>query len=339
VPLAIPLIVLLALFVSMGMATLQRNVSGGFVQWAASAFRKIPLFGGFTIDQIVKMDRFVTHQLGRAFNAVESQGVKWLTDLSHYQDVVGYWSLYWPIGLYHAVHRLLTHSIPRAVTARTAPLSRQVDAAEAQAKAAAGIAHTLPRTVKAHDRTQEVTRIETVAMPHAGEWNWIHDHFDTLKKSVAAAAAGAIGLALPHAPSLPVPWGLTARQLRRRLGRAEALLGVTAFTAVLAATLGVSVRCLRPTGPLSRVSRRLCGLSGAALNDLLSLIADVLIITEICEVIPLMEQGFNVIAEPLSGLIGEAGAALCGGDFDPPPTLSLPTLSLPALVGVTAVEV
>ena len=329
-PLAIPLIVLLALFVSMGMATLQRNVSGGFIQWASSAFRKIPLFGGFTIDQIVKMDRFVTHQLGRAFNAVESQGVKWLTDLSHYQDVVGYWSLYWPVGLYHAVHRLLTHSIPRAVTARTAPLARQVDAAEAQAKAAAGIAHALPRTVKAHDRTQAVTQIETVAMPHAGEWNWIHDHFDTLKKSVAAAAAGAIGLALPHAPSLPVPWGLTARQLRRRLGRAEALLGVTAFAAVLASTLGVSARCLRPTGPLSRVSRRLCGLSSGALNDLLGLLVDALIVVDVCEVITLLNEGLTVIEGPLADLTGVAGAALCHGDYSEPPAMPSVQLYLPS---------
>jgi hypothetical protein len=339
VPLAIPLIVLLALFVSMGMATLQRNVSGGFIQWASSAFRKIPLFGGFTIDQIVKMDRFVTHQLGRAFNAVESQGVKWLTDLSHYQDVVGYWSLYWPVGLYHAVHRLLTHSIPRAVTARTAPLARQVDAAEAQAKAAAGIAHALPRTVKAHDRTQAVTQIETVAMPHAGEWNWIHDHFDTLKKSVAAAAAGAIGHALPHAPSLPVPWGLTARQLRRRLGRAEALLGVTAFAAVLASTLGVSVRCLKPSGPLGRVARSLCGLDKWLIDFLLIGAVEAFIASDLCGFSDLLVKQAEAIRPGLLELVDVEDALIgCHGTVKPL-DFNLPPLSLAPMPGPSALAV
>src|SRR5437899_4036518 len=199
--LAIPILLLLALLVSAGLAASSRPVSGGFVEWLKNQAARIPVFGGLSIDQIVKLDRYITSKLGAHYRAIEGAGVRWFGDLSHYVDVVGYWSLYWPIALFHEVTHLTTVVIPNAINARTKPLSRRLDAVEAQAKATAGVAHSLPRVVKGRATTKEVTRIERVAMPHAAEWDWIHEHFNALKKTVAAAAALAIGVALPHAHS------------------------------------------------------------------------------------------------------------------------------------------
>jgi hypothetical protein len=269
VPLAIPIVVLLALLVSMGMAASQRQVSGGFVNWAAQAFKRLPLLGGFSIDQIVKMDRYITHQLGRLFASVEGQGIRWFVHLAEYVNVVGYWSLYWPIAMYHEVTKLLRHDIPRAVDARTKPLARRVDAAEASAKATAGYAHSFPKKIHAVDRTKEVTRIQTVAMPHAGEWRWVHNHFDALRKAVATAAAGAIGVALPHGHSFPIPWRGAINGVRRRLKALEYFTAATGAAVLVARALcGVSAQCVKK-GNIGRAARRWCGLDSSLVDTLL----------------------------------------------------------------------
>jgi len=266
---------------------------------------------------------FWFHQSARLQSWIASETWGLARDSLHF----GSWLVhaYVPAAIHDATHLLgrATHTLTHVVTR----VERVVVHTPAVAKAAA------------HAAVAPLYR--TVAIPHLGELQWIHHHWKALTR--AAAVAG--GLALPRPdvwPKFWQSWRTVERWnalTKRRLERLEALLGATAMAAAMANVLGLrNPRCLR-SGPLGKVSRALCGLSSNALNDVLGLLVDVLVISEICEVIPLMEQGFNVIAEPLSGLIGEAGAALCGGDFDPPPTLSLPTLSLPALVGVTAVEV
>jgi hypothetical protein len=307
VPLAIPLIILLALLVSMGMATVQRSVSGGFIAWAANAMRKVPLFGGFSIDQIVKMDRYITHQLGRAANALTAQSVKWFEDLATYVNVVGYWSLTWPVVIYHEVQKLLHHDIPSAVDARTKPLARRTDAVEAQVKAVSGYAHSFPHKIKAVDRTKEVTQIQTVAMPHAGEWSWIHDHFDTLKKAVAGAAAAATTVALPHAPAFPSPWGVTGKQLRRLWRDRNYLIGATGAAVLVATAIGgVTPRCVR-NGNIGRFARRLCGLDSLIADALLADLAIMGGTLSIVEFAKALQKAEPLIASSLAYLVDDIG--------------------------------
>jgi hypothetical protein len=266
---------------------------------------------------------FWFHQSARLQGWITDETVKLAQDTLH----LGQWLVhsYVPSVVHDATHLLgrATHTLTHTVTR----VERVVVHTPAVAKAAA------------HAAVAPLYR--TVAIPHLGELQWIHHHWKALTR--AAAAAGSIALA----PGLAIPrvWhGIDELRHSRvisnqRLRRLEGLLGATAMAAAMANVLGLrNPNCLRK-GPLGKVSRALCGLSANALNDVLGLLVDVLVISEICEVIPLMEQGFNVIAEPLAGLIGEAGAALCGGDFDAPPELAIRALSLPALVGVTAVEV
>jgi hypothetical protein len=266
---------------------------------------------------------FWFHQSARLQGWITDETVKLAQDTLH----LGQWLVhsYVPSVVHDATHLLgrATHTLTHTVTR----VERVVVHTPAVAKAAA------------HAAVAPLYR--TVAIPHLGELQWIHHHWKALTR--AAAAAGSIALA----PGLAIPrvWhGIDELRHSRvisnqRLRRLEGLLGATAMAAAMANVLGLrNPNCLRK-GPLGKVSRALCGLSANALNDVLGLLVDVLVISEICEVIPLMEQGFNVIAEPLAGLIGEAGAALCGGDFDAPPELAIQALSLPTLVGVTAVEV
>ena len=331
-PLAIPLIVLLAALVAMGMATLQRPVSGGFVKWAANLLGNIPIVGGiFSVEQILKLDRWVTHALGNAFKAVEGGAVKWFAELAHYVYVTGYWSLYWPIALVHEVKHLTTVTIPRMIRAKTDPLDRRVDIAEAEAKAAVGKAHGVTKYVTTQPNTKTIIRVQRVAMPHAREWDWIHKHWKSLTVAVLGAAALPGAIDLPHAPSLPIPFGRTVKQLRRRLTRVEALLGVTAFAAVLARVLRIPSPACLTRGPIGKVARALCRMPLHWVDDLIGLIADFFILENICAILPWLEDGVSLVATPLVEALTVAGAGLCSPDAKAPPKLKVPTLHLPGV--------
>jgi hypothetical protein len=135
---------------------------------------------------------------------------------------------------------------------------------------------------------------------------------------------------LPGHVHLPIPFGQTITQIRKRLRRLEGLLGVTGMAVAMAGVLGLGTnwRCLT-RGNIGRVSRALCGLSAHALGDLLGLLADVIIVADICEVITLLNEGLTVIEGPLADLTSVAGAALCHGDYSAPAKMPAVTLYLP----------
>ena len=261
---------LLALLVGIGLALVSRPASGGFVNWLGNVLRNVPLVGGvFSLDQILKLDRWITHEIGKATQALTRRGSAWFAALTHYQDVVGYWSLYWPVGLMHVVRHLVERVIPHQITARTAPLAKRLDATEAQTKANTGVAHSTTKVIKGHDTTVKVTQIQRVAMPHASEWDWIHHNFKALQHAIAGTAAAASSVALPHAIAWPVPHGLTIKNLRKRMHRIEALLGVTGAAALVARAIGgISADCVRK-GNIAKTARRICGLDANLLDSLL----------------------------------------------------------------------
>ena len=320
----------------MGMATLQRPVSGGIVKWVANLIGNIPLVGGLlSVDQILKLDRWVTHALGNAFKAVEGSAVAWFVQLAHYVDVVGYWSLYWPIALVHEVTHLTTVTIPRAINARTRTLDRRIDVAEAEAKSAAGRAHSVTKYVTAQPNTKVITRVERVAMPHAAEWDWLHKHWKALTAAVIGAAALPGVIDVPHIPSLPVPFGRTIKQIRRRLGRLELLLGAAGAAALVARAIGgITPRCVK-SGALGKVARRLCGLSPKALEDILGLLVDLFTFSYICEAVKLMEEAFQFVVPDIAKFLATAEEQFVHCKYDLPANHAVADPALPPTTGLT----
>lgn len=201
--------------------------------------------------------------------------------------------------------------------------------------AQAAIRAELPRIEKlAHAAVHDVTTVITqrVEIPYAGEWRWIHRHWKGL--TAAVAAAGAIAIPIPHVtPGVGNIWrGFTRRlaRIERRLARLEGLLGVAGMAAVMANVLGLrSWRCLTK-GPIGKVSRALCGLGTQALEDLLSLLIDALVLTDICKIESLLVDAIPVVQPTFDAIIGGLDAALCHGDYHPPPLMPAQALYLPA---------
>jgi hypothetical protein len=255
----IPLAILLALMVSYGLAVSSRPVSGGFVKWLADKFVNIPLIGGFSVAQVLRLDRYLTQALGKHFQAVSRAGVLWVATLANYVYVVGYWTLYWPVELLHVVHWLVKQEIPRAINARTKPIAKSAANAQAQAKSAASTAHTTTKIVKGTSTTKTVTKIQRVAMPHAKEWEWIHNHWHALTHAVT----GAIAI------DLPVPFGRTIKDIKARLRRLEKAgavgLGIGAVALALSRLKLGFLRCSN----FGKFGRRTCGMDTNLLDSLL----------------------------------------------------------------------
>lgn len=153
--------------------------------------------------------------------------------------------------------------------------------------------------------------------------------------ALAGAAAG--GLALPGGlvgveHTIEDVYGWTRKNLRLhnlRLSRLEKILGAAGFAALLANALGLpNWRCVT-RGNLGRVSRALCGLPGNFLNDLLGLIADFFILTNVCAILPWVEAAASDIGVPLVDLLTDATAGLCAGSIGAPQPLQGAAVTVP----------
>lgn len=239
-----------------------------------------------------------------------------------------------------ATHRaetwVINRFVPHSIARETNPLKKKANQAAAAAGAAAAAAVVARNAARSHAHSQEAatTKAQTTA-GHA-------EHTAAQAKTVAKTAThtpaqtAVITVAHPSIASLPIPFGRTIAQIKKRLSRAEAWVGAGALSIAMANVLGLpNPRCLRD-GPLGRVSRRLCGIPTSLLNDLLGLVADFFILENICAVLPWLESAASEVGTPLVELLTEVGAGLCKGS-SAPAVLQGPKASIPALIfGVSA---
>ena len=81
---------------------------------------------------------------------------------------------------------------------------------------------------------------------------------------------------------------------------------------------------------VGRVGNAVCGLPANLLDDLLGLLADYFILTNICDLLPILETVASDVGTPLVEALTAVGAGLCSGAEKAPP-LGLPALILPAV--------
>lgn len=330
-PLAISLIVLLAYLVVTGSAASAIAAAKAHTGWLPGWVKQAFFFVVPVTQVFLSLGKWLTHHLGSYAVAIESKVQRWFGDLAHYQYVVGYWSLYWPIGLYHFGEHLLRHAIPKAITARTAPLERSIAHVGKATKVTIEKVTHVTEVVKAHDVTKVVNRIERVAMPHASEWEWIHHHWKELTATVATVATGGIALPLPHAPTFPLPWKGIKTEVGKLWKFRNYVLGATGAAAIVATAIGgISSNCVK-RGGLGKFARALCGLPSHLLNDLLAALADLWVLENVCVLIPFLEKGAAEIGAPLVEALTVAGAGICRGSIGAPATLKVSRVYPPPL--------
>jgi hypothetical protein len=333
--LAIPLILLLAVFVSLGMSSIQHTWSSGFVGWVVGVVSKVAFVGKPLIDQVIRLDKWVTHALGTHFKAIEQRGVTWVASLSIYQKLIAVAGLEWPAWMLGSLDWLIHRAIPRRVKASTDPIARTATRADETAQVALRGVEDLQHVAHKGTVAKVVPIVERVAIPHAAEWEWINHHWKALTDAVLGVGAPPLTLPRPLDRALPWPFGITPKSLFRRFLRVEALLGVTGFALIMSRVLRIAnPKCLS-SGPIGKVARALCGLGSSALNDLLGLIVDAVIFTDICDVVKLLDKGLPYLVGPVEQITNVLDMALCHGDFSAPPDDPKMALSLPPVTGLS----
>lgn len=105
--------------------------------------------------------------------------------------------------------------------------------------------------------------------------------------------------------------------LWERVRKLDKLLGTAAFAeavAVALAALGASwITCRN----WKRIGRNVCGMPTQLLDDLLGLIVDLIILENICSLIPLLETAASDVGTPLVEALTVVGAGLCSGNQAP----------------------
>lgn len=119
-----------------------------------------------------------------------------------------------------------------------------------------------------------------------------------------------------------------------RLSRLEKLLGVAGMAAVMANVLGLpNWRCLT-RGNVGKTARALCLLSPKALEGLLGLIIDLLVIEDICTIINLMTRALGTVQPLITAFITDATTWACYGKSEHPPALNIPYPDTPPVTGL-----
>lgn len=225
-------------------------------------------------------------------------------------------------------------AVPTYVHAQLWPLREAIRAAHVVTKTIETKIVRVTKVIEIKTAGAVHTVIRETALPFLGSWRWLHAHIAILRRLVTDAGKIEAAIAIPFPTDLPIPWGRTISNIRKRLGKVEALLGATGLAIAMANVLGLpNWRCLT-RGNVGRTARALCGIGPAALQDILGLLTDVLIVTNICMVTDLLERGLQVIEGPIDSIVGVVGGSLCNGDFQEPPTIGPVALSLPPVSGL-----
>ena len=118
-------------------------------------------------------------------------------------------------------------------------------------------------------------------------------------------------------------------QIKGLTGR---VVSTVALTAVAASLLRLGLGWLKCNN-VGKVGKALCGAPLHRIEELLGLLVDVFVITDICKVVELLDTAAAAILGPIGGLAGTVGAALCHGEYNAAPIMSPPALYLPPSQG------
>jgi hypothetical protein len=244
----------------------------------------------------LKLDRQVFNYLNDAVYACERAVVYGLTGMRHW----ALWMTNETIRISHALWQVATgidHKVAHG----------------AAGKAARAVSRVVVKRVSVVEhKVVHVTRV-------VGKVGKI-----TLARVKALEAS--IAHELPRVRTLEREAKAEAARLRR-IEKKLTAVGIVGLLGIALARMGL--RWLRCSN-VNRLGRAVCNAPVRWIDDLLGLLADYFILTNICVAIPWLESAFEQIAAPAIAELAAAGAGLCGAGYEGGPALDVPALHLPA---------
>lgn len=200
--------------------------------------------------------------------------------------------------------------------------------------------HALPSTGSVVNKITHVTKIERVVVQKVTTVGKIAAHAYTgVSFAEVKALAGEIG----HVVEWDIPrlWKRT-RTIQNEWARAWKWIRSHPFAIPAAVATALTMAALRRAGlnwircsNWKRLGSSVCRMPNHLISDLLALVVDFALLTNICQVIPWLEDAFSATAAPLVTALTGVGAGLCDPSYGPPELLPKPSLYLPDFTPAT----
>ena len=288
-PLLLPLLALAGFTVAYALVYLSQQLVSGIMQALASVSSWIPVVGSITAGVIHTAERHVVNAMASWLGSIEAHIATSWHDLARWTMWLLKANVAVAEDLWHAVEWLSSGALTRDVTQA---ISRAFHAISHLDKT---ITRDIARTVH-----KTVTRVESLG----------HSVLPRIRR-----LEHAVDHALPR--ELTGLWGQT-KALEDSLGRLwdrvrslPTTADITAAIAAAIAALGLAgLDLLKCAEAGSLFSKRGCGM-WSLLDDVLGLLADAVILADLCQALPLLEEGFAAVEGPLTTLIADAATAIC----------------------------
>lgn len=312
----LPFEVILIAFIILMLQPTLRSFCEGIIEWLVKA-TKIEILG-FKINVIgplTDLVQAISHYLGKLYAQVQQYPVALMTAFIRYFDFItkATFAISWEFERF--AKYVVGVAIPDAITTARAGLAGPVNGITK-------IVRVLP------GRT--ITVLPKALRGDLGAIRWLHDHIKAIQRLITDAGKAATALPVAKVGGVLQPIEARIAALTKRLSRAEKFGIAGALTATVAIglqRLGLNhIRCENN----KKIGRKICGLPGHLLDDLGSLLLDVFAFSAICQLLPLLEEGFNLIEPAIAEVTSGAAAVICRGGFAPPPALAVPSLRLPS---------
>lgn len=329
--LALPIILLVVLVFSLSAPQMSHAMMAPIVAFFKQLFSPVPLerLVAWLAGKTVALADLFARSMGQLFEG----GRRDLRDyFAHHGEIAKYnqnslertKALLWGYSNWNT-----NVDLPRAIKDTTGPLGTRVVALErSRGKArpvgvtgpqAAAIAHksatvTIPASIR-HD----VNEIEWLRAQHKLIFDITHLHrAPTPRIPVEATQTGAQAIARERA------------RVNARFKRLEHLLGVSGLVGAMGLALGLPLAKMLKCNSFKALKRLpACG-PGSVLAGLAGLFADILAFSAICELLPLMEKGLELVEPAIVDFTSGAAAVICRGSYNPSARLAVPPLSLPS---------
>lgn len=229
--------------------------ANAFVGWLADVLRLVPFVGGLGAAGVERLARWISHELGGLYLALERSVVSWVTGWAKFAAVATELAFGWPIKLYQVIEWLTAHEIPRLIHALAHGTTKIVSTTVTRVVRVERTVTKLPQLSQAKARQLVAAAVAGLVAPYLVPLRWLRSHFAALTHAVA------------HAPTLPLPreWADVKARLRN--------LEKIAKYASVAALVYAGLKALRLTwlrcSNVGKVARRLCGMDTNLINELL----------------------------------------------------------------------
>jgi len=293
-----------------------RPLMEGIIEWLAKATRiEILGFKINVIGPLTTLVQSVSHYMGELYASASEYPVNLLTALTHYFDFITKATFGAAWELQRFAQWTVTVALPDTIAAARAGLGKSV--------------HDVTTIVK-HLPGQIITTIPKAIRNDIGAVQWLAEHLKAIERAIARSGSAAVGLTIGAAERLLLPIDARIAALTKKLTWAQkfGLAGAATATVALGIEkLGLNwIKCENNR----TVGKAICGLPAKALEGLLSLLTDALALSAICQLLPLMEKGLELVEPGITEFTTGAAALLCKGQYAETPALTVPALRLPA---------